>query len=70
MNNTLESHKLFPYVAWTIVIGFAIFTYMLTLRVQTDLEEIGDGVQRLEQKINEMETKKTTTSEAEEADTN
>lgn len=56
MNNTIESSKYFPYVAWATVIGFAFFTYTLTIRMQAELAEIGDGVERLEQKINNMET--------------
>lgn len=56
MNNTLESHKLFPYVAWAIVIGFAVFTYMLTVNVQRELSHIGDGVERLEMRLNNMDT--------------
>jgi hypothetical protein len=58
MNNSLESHKFFPYIAWTLVIGFAIFAYMLTVRFQQELAEIGDGVERLEQKINELDSAK------------
>ena len=59
MNNTLESSKIFPYIAWALVVGFAIFTYMLTVRVQTELSDIGEGVERLEMKLNDLETKKT-----------
>ncbi len=60
MNNTLESHKFFPYIAWTLVIGFAIFTYSLTMQFKTELTNIGDGVDRLEQKINEIDTRNAT----------
>ena len=48
MNNTLESHKFFPYVAWTLVIGFALFTYNLTINVQRELADIGGGIDILE----------------------
>ncbi len=58
MNNTLESHKLFPVVAWILVIGFAIFTYMLTVRVQAELTNIGDGIARLEERLNELDASK------------
>jgi hypothetical protein len=57
MHNTLESHKLFPYVAWAIVIGFALFVYFLTVSVQRELGEISDGVERLEMRLNEMDKK-------------
>jgi hypothetical protein len=56
MHNTLESHKFFPYVAWSIVIGFALFTYFLTVSVQSELSTIGDGVERLEMRLDEMDT--------------
>jgi len=54
MNNTLESSKFFPYVAWALVIGFALFTYLLTVRVQSELTDISSSVERLEQKIDDM----------------
>jgi hypothetical protein len=59
MHNTLESHKFFPYVAWALVIGFAAFTYFLTINVQNALSGISDGVERLEMRLDEMETNKT-----------
>ena len=59
MNHTLESYKFFPHIAWTLVVGFAIFTYMLTTRVQSDINKLGNGVERLERKIDEMGTVKT-----------
>ena len=57
MNNTLESHKFFPYVAWTLVIGFALFTYNLTINVQRELADIGGGIDRLEAKLDTLEAK-------------
>ncbi|MDC1205460.1 hypothetical protein N8083_01270 [Candidatus Pacebacteria bacterium] len=33
MKYTLEGHKLFPYIAWTVVLGFVVFTYTLTIRL-------------------------------------
>lgn len=56
MHNSLESSKFFPYIAWTLVISFALFTYSLTIRMQEELSSISDGVERLEQKINDMDT--------------
>ncbi len=55
MNNTLESHKLFPYVAWAVVIGFALFTYNLTLTVRAELELISSGINRIEERIDTIE---------------
>lgn len=56
MNNSLESSKFFPYVAWTVVVLFALFTYSLTMRLQSELSNINNGIDRLEQKINNLET--------------
>lgn len=53
MNHTLESHKLFPYIAWLLVIGFAIFTYALTVQVRGELADIPKGTERHEAKLNE-----------------
>lgn len=30
---TLEKHRVFPIVAWTLIIGFVFFTYNLTLNL-------------------------------------
>lgn len=54
MKNSLESSKFFPVVAWSTVICFAFFTYTLTTRLQAELANISDGVERLEQKVNDM----------------
>jgi len=40
MDKTLESSKLFPIIAWVLVIGFAIFTYTLTVSVQAEIDYI------------------------------
>jgi hypothetical protein len=58
MNNTLESHKIFPYVAWTLVISFALFTYNLTTAVRNELNSITSGIDRLEMKVDALETAK------------
>ncbi len=55
MHNTLESHKFFPYIAWALVIGFALFTYFLTVTVQRELSNISNGVERLEQRLDDMD---------------
>jgi hypothetical protein len=57
MNNTLESHKLFPYVAWALVIGFALFTYMLTTRLHENLGSLGKEVDDLEERVNAVEAR-------------
>lgn len=58
MQHTLESYKVFPYVAWALVIGFALFTYTLTRQLErefsafdTDIASIETRLQNLEQKV-------------------
>ncbi len=55
MNNTLESYKIFPYVAWGLVIGFAIFTYILTMRVNDEISGIDNSVNDLEMRVERLE---------------
>lgn len=55
MNNTLESHKLFPYIAWTLVVGFALFTYSLTLHLNESFDDIDTSVQNLEDRVEALE---------------
>lgn len=33
-DNRLESHRIFPYVAWTVVILFALFVLNLVLNIE------------------------------------
>lgn len=51
MHNTLESHKLFPYIAWGLVIGFAAFTLNLTLTIQREISDIAALTGRIEQTL-------------------
>lgn len=55
MNNTLESSKFFPYIAWATVIAFAIFTYLLTVRLNEQLDSISTGVEDLEMRVEKLE---------------
>ncbi len=66
MNHTLESHRIFPVVAWLLVIGFAVFTYMLTVRVSNEISGIDTSVDDLEMRIQRLEQqqqKQSTTAE-------
>ena len=48
-DKALESYKIFPFIAWGLVAGFAIFVYMITL----ELQSVAD---RLEQQSLELRT--------------
>ncbi len=57
MNHTLESYRVFPVVAWLLVIGFAVFTYMLSVRVNGEISGIDTSVDDLEMRIERLEQK-------------
>lgn len=38
--NTLDGHKAFPYVAWTLIILFAAFTFYLTNNLIATAEQL------------------------------
>lgn len=33
-DKSLESYRIFPFVAWSLVIGFTMFVYNITLKLQ------------------------------------
>lgn len=37
---TLEKYRFFPYVAWAVFIGFALFVYSLVLELQATAEAL------------------------------
>ena len=39
---SLEGYKIFPYIAWLLIIGFAVFAYNLT-------NEVGEVTHKLQQ---------------------
>ncbi len=57
MNNTLESSKFFPLVAWAVVIGFAFFTFTLVMRLNDELSSISGGIQDLETRVEQLENR-------------
>jgi hypothetical protein len=60
MNNTLESYKWFPYVAWFLVISFALFTYALTVRLNDSLSDLEPRIDQLEARLDAMEASQLT----------
>ena len=62
---TLEKYKAFPYIAWAVFIGFAIFVYTLVLELQETAEslasssatyqDIGERVLSNEERIEALE---------------
>ena len=50
---TIEGNKLFPYVAWTIVVLFVVFVFSITLELRRTSDELSTKVTILEDKINQ-----------------
>jgi hypothetical protein len=50
-DKTLESHKIFPLVAWVLVILFAFFVYHLAQRLEVASYELESGPRSLEHTI-------------------
>jgi len=48
----LESYKVFPIIAWTLVIGFSIFVYTLVQELQATTTELAIISDRLEEQAN------------------
>jgi len=48
---SLEKFKIFPYVAWGLTIGFAIFVYNITTELQAVTRDLQQQTQALEAKI-------------------
>jgi hypothetical protein len=46
--HSLERHPFFPYIAWTIVIGFALFVYTIVQDLLVISAEIGESSAWLE----------------------
>lgn len=40
MQFTIDKHKVFPYIAWVVVISFAAYAIYVTEKVEADLERL------------------------------
>lgn len=49
----LEDHKIFPYIAWVIIIAFAIFTGQLALQLYTTTNNLASKSTQLETIVND-----------------
>jgi hypothetical protein len=49
----LESYRFFPYLAWTLVIGFAFFVYQLTVQTGAAIAALGEQTSALEVQVND-----------------
>lgn len=51
MNHTLESKKLFPYIAWLTVILFAFLTYALAVNLHAEISKLERNTDTLEARL-------------------
>jgi hypothetical protein len=47
----LESFKLFPYIAWGLIILFVVFVYKLSTALDTKSKELEEQTSSLESKV-------------------
>ncbi len=45
MKHSLEKHKAFPFIAWIIFIGFAVFVFYITISLQSTSETFAEHTQ-------------------------
>ncbi|MCA9362907.1 hypothetical protein KC851_01150 [Candidatus Kaiserbacteria bacterium] len=50
-NRSLESYKIFPYLAWVVTIGFSFFVYNITLDLKAVTIELQAQTEMLQQQI-------------------
>lgn len=50
-DKTLESYKIFPYVAWALTLGFALFVYNITMELRTVADNLQQQTQWLQAQI-------------------
>lgn len=43
MKNALEGSKIFPLVAWVLIISFALLTYTLTVSLQKNFQGLDES---------------------------
>jgi hypothetical protein len=48
---SLEAYRVFPYIAWGLVIGFSIFVYTIVSNLQTATSQLQHQTDALQQQI-------------------
>jgi len=49
-DKALESYKLFPILAWILIIGFALFVYNIAMDLKATADRLGAQADLLEEK--------------------
>lgn len=50
--HSLERHPFFPYIAWTLVLGFSLFVYTIVQDLRAVTAELSETATRLEAQAN------------------
>lgn len=53
---SLEQYRIFPYIAWALVGGFAIFVYTLTVQLSSATTTLEASTKQLEARANQDPT--------------
>lgn len=51
-DKALESYKIFPYLAWTLIIGFSYYVYVIAMNLQETAERLSAQADLLEMSVN------------------
>jgi hypothetical protein len=51
-DKALEAYKIFPYIAWVLTLGFAIFVYNITMELKAVADNLEAQTQFLQEQIN------------------
>ena len=49
-DKTLESYKIFPFIAWGVTLGFAFFVYTIAMDLKATAQQLRVQTDALEQK--------------------
>jgi hypothetical protein len=51
-DKALESYKIFPVIAWTVTIGFAVFVYTIAMDLKDTAAKLGQQADLLQKNAN------------------
>lgn len=50
-DRSLESYKIFPYIAWIVTLGFSVFVYNITMELKAVAENLQAQTKFLQEQI-------------------
>ena len=55
MNKKLEQHNWFPYIAWTLAIGFSVLVFIWTMELRELADDLQDSSRTLDYRLQVVE---------------